>query len=161
MPDPKKYDLFRLFVPTEGKVMYFAKKLMEEYLYLDDQWRDYTTIHRILNGYVNNERMNVIYEIGDFDGILGFTDIIPGWKAHMTFKLWNKERWGPDFVRQAKQFIQEVFTELRLVRLETGSPDPRIVKMARMVNFIIEGVRKKEFSWDGKLYDNTMLAIVK
>lgn len=161
MPDPRKYPLFQLFEPTEGKIMYFAKKLMTEYLYITDPWRNYWTIHQILNRYVTNPRENVLYEIGDFDGILGFVDIVPGWKAHMTFKLWNKEKWGPDLVGQSRDFIREVMDELHLVRLDSATADPRIVRMSKMVGFQVEGTQKHEFMWDGKLYDQILLAITR
>jgi hypothetical protein len=160
LPDPSKYPLFRLFEPTEGKIVYFAKKLLDEYLYLDDQWRNYTAIYQIITGMLMDTRRNVIYEIGQFDGLLGFTGILSGWKATLTFKLWNKERWGPDFVRQASRFIREVMDELQLIRLETSSPDPRIVKMAKMIHFEVEGVQKYNFLWDGKFFDNYMMVLL-
>jgi len=161
MPDAAKYPLFKYFEPTEGKIMYVAKKLMEEYLYLDDTARDYLSIHRILNNLVNDRVNNIVYEFGKFDGILGFTGILPGWKAHMTFKIWNPERWGPDFVRQAKGFIGDVMDELQLIRLESGSPDPRIVKMAKMVGFKVEGIKTAGFKWNNILFDDYIFSIIR
>jgi RimJ/RimL family protein N-acetyltransferase len=153
--------LFRLFAPSEEKIKFIGKKLMDEYLYLSDEFRNYDSIYQILFYYINAQNKNVIYEIGDFDGFLGFINIIPGWKATLTFKLWTKALWGADFARQAKNFIGEIMDELYLTRLETSSPDPRIVKMARMVGFKNEGTRRLNFSWQGKLFDDTILAIVK
>jgi hypothetical protein len=161
MPDPSAYPLFRLFAPSEEKIKFIGKKLMDEYLYVSDEFRNYDDIYRRLLHYANAYNQNVIYEIGNFEGILGFTNIIAGWKSHLTFKLWNKSRWGADFARQSKDFIPEIMDELYLTRLETSSPDPRIVKMARMVGFKNEGTRRLNFSWQGKLFDDTILAIVK
>ena len=161
MPDPNKYPMFRLFQPTEGKILYFAKKLMEEYLYLDDQWRNYPDIYSIINRYISEWRHHVLYEIGEYDGLMGFTEIQPGWKAHMTFKLWNPKRWGADFVRQAKGFIGEIMDELQLIRLESASPDPRIVKMAKMVGFKVEGLRRAGFKWNNILHDDCIFAIIR
>jgi RimJ/RimL family protein N-acetyltransferase len=159
--DMEKFPLFKPFEPTEEKIMVFAKKLMEEYLYLDDTLRNYEIIHRLLLSFTLNRQGNAIYEIGDFDGILGFTDIIPGWKARLTFKLWNAERWGVDFARQAKNFLGEFMEAFHLVRLESNSPDPRIVKMAKMVGFKVEGMKRFNFSWDKQLYDDYFFSIVR
>jgi len=161
LPDPAKYPLFQLFDPTCKKIEFVGRKLMNEYLYLSDEYRDIDSIYKILMYYINATNRNVIYEIGEFDGILGFTDITPGWKASLTFKLWNPHRWGADFLRQAKGFIPEVFDELRLARLETSTPDARIHKMALIVGFEDEGIRKANFMWNGKLFDDYMLAIVR
>ncbi len=158
MPDPNQYPIFRLFNPEEWKIKEFARRLMEDYLYVDDQLRNVPTIHSILLYYLTAEQRNVLYEIGEFDGILAFTDILPGWKANMAFKLWNPKRWGPDFARQATAFTGEVMEELHIIRLETASPDKRMVKMAKMCGFEVEGVRKKGFSWGGQLYDEYLLA---
>ena len=161
MPDPSAYPLFRLFAPSEEKIKFIGKKLMDEYLYVSDEFRNYDDIYRRLLHYANAYNQNVIYEIGNFEGILGFTNIIAGWKSHLTFKLWNKSRWGADFARQSKDFIHEVMGELHLVRLETSSPDPRIVKMARMVGFKMEGIKQKSFSWQGQFYDETLLVRIR
>jgi len=161
MIDPEKYPLFRPFVPTEDKIMLVAKKLMEEYLYLDDTARDYISIHRILNNLVNDRVNNIVYEFGDFDGILAFTGIIPGWRAAMVFKIWNPARWGADFVRQARSFISDLMDELELIRLESGSPDPRIVKMATMVGFKVEGMKTAGFKWNNRLFDDCIFAIIR
>lgn len=155
------FKLFKLFVPTEDKVKFIGRKLMDEYLYISDEYRDYAIIYAILNGYVNMPSNNVIYEIGDFDGILVLANIIPGWKAGLTFKLWNKKRWGPDFMREGKEFIAALMKAFKLQRLDTTSPDPRIIKMAKICGFKIEGTQKQGFSWDGKRYDNVLLAIVR
>lgn len=161
MFDISKYPLFKFFVPTEGKLIYFAKKLMEEYLYLDDPNRDYGNIHRILNYYVTNPQNNILFEIGEFDGVLGFSGIVCGYKASLIFKLWGKEKWGPDLVRQSKELIKEVFDELQLIRLETQTADPRIVRMSKMVSFKVEGIKRRDFLFDGKWHDNVQLAIVR
>jgi len=159
--DPAKYPLFKPFFPTEGKLMYVAKKLMEEYLYLDDPNRDYVNIHRILNYYVNNPQNNLMLEIGDFDGLMGFAGIVLHYKAAFLFKLWGKKRWGPDLVRQSKGLIMDIFNDFDLVRLETQTADPRIIKMGSMVGFKVEGVKVKDFLFDGKWFDNTQMAIVR
>jgi len=161
MLDISKYSLIHPFVPTEGKLMYFAKKLMEEYLYLDDPNRDYINIHRILSYYVMNPQSNFLFEIGDFDGIMGFAGVVPGYKASFIFKLWGKEKWGADLVRQCKEFIRELFDGLNLVRLETQTADPRIVRMGKMVGFVVEGTKKRDFIFDGKYYNNVQMALVR
>ena len=161
MPDPNKYPLFRLFVPTQGKIMYVAKKLMNEYLYTDDLNRNLPAIEAALSHYINNPRLNVLYEIGDFEGLLGFVNIVPGFRASLLFKLWEPERWGPDLVRQSKDFIKEVMDELHLIRLGTHTADPRIVRMGKMVGFEVEGMKRLNFLFDGYPYDEFFMSIVR
>ena len=153
--------IFKLFEPTEDKIKFLGKKLMDEFLYMSDEDRNYDSIYRVIFYYLSMPQRNLIYEIGDYDGILVFANIIPGFKCDLTLKLWNPKRWGPDLVREGKALIDNTMDALKLQRIETNSPDPRIVKMARMVGFRVEGCRKIAFLFDGKLYDDFILGLIK
>jgi RimJ/RimL family protein N-acetyltransferase len=159
--------LFRHFQPTEEKLKIIAQKLMDEYLYISDEYRDYDIIWKILFSYFNNAdggELSLFYEIGKdggFDGILGFTEIRPTWKASLMFKLWNTKVWGATFARESRQLIEMVMDGLKLVRLETSTPDPRILKMAKICGFSCEGMKELNFVWDKHFYDEYFMAIIK
>jgi RimJ/RimL family protein N-acetyltransferase len=79
----------------------------------------------------------------------------------VTLKLWGRERWGRDFVREARSLLALVMGEFRLVRLDTLTADPRVVTMARLSGFSVEGVRPKDFKWNGEYHDTTIMGLVR
>ena len=153
--------LFKKFVPLESKLKIFAKKLMEEPFYLSDKNRDYKKIWRILMHRFMKSGSNEFYEIGDFGGLIGFMDIDEGWKCELTFKLWDKSLWGKTVVRQGKELIKEIMNKYKLQRISTSSADEKVVKMAKLVGFKVEGRFKYAFKWNNELYTLHMLRILK
>lgn len=153
-------EYFRPFVPTDEKILTIAKHLMYGYLNLPDYLRTWPAIHRMINRFMA-EPIHAIYEFGNFDGIIIFSDIIFGFNANLIFKIWNPAGWSHGLVRAVRELIKTHMDGLKLVRLESSSPDPRIVRMAGMVGFEIEGMKKMAFPFDGKLYDDCFFSIVK
>ena len=146
--------LFKLFGGTEDerreKIMTLAKHLKEDYLMLPDEFRNYDTIYRILAYY--NLPNHLFYEFGDFAGIVGFTDIRENYKAEIFFKLWDKKVFNKTFMRQLIELYEMVMEELSLKRLNAYSADEKMVKMAEIAGFTVEGKRHYDFMWDDKLY---------
>jgi RimJ/RimL family protein N-acetyltransferase len=143
--------IFSEFIPTEDKLKILAQKLMEDHLYLSDEFRDYEFIHKMLFTGFSNEN-NIFYEIGSFDGLIGFANIIPGFKCEIVFKLWNPKLWGFRFKTQFKQLIKTIMGEYNLKRMAGESPDEKMVRLARICGFKTEGRFKHGFSWDKKTY---------
>jgi RimJ/RimL family protein N-acetyltransferase len=104
---------------------------------------------------------NIIYEVGDFKGIIGIMDILPEHKADVTLKLWGREVFGAHFLRDAKALLKTVMDSFGLTRLSTQTPDERIVKLARLAGFSVEGVRPKDFKWNGEYFDLTIMGLVR
>ncbi len=156
----KDYKHFALFVPNEEKLRFFMQKLMDTPLYLSDEDRNLESIYRIVTYYLSDGRKNVLWEVGDFGGILGFVHIIPGHKASVLFKLWEPKLWTAGFVREAREFLAENMKELHLRRLETATADQRVVKMARAAGFEIEGIKTFSFMWDGEALDEYIMALI-
>ena len=144
--------LFRKFEPTQDNMKAVARHLMENYLSMSDEYRDYDIIYNILNKYVQSD-VCLFYEIGNMDGIFGFTDIIPGWKAHTIFELINPKIWSKQLVRESRDLVELVMSVGQLSKLSSQTADKRIARMAGMIGFELEGVRRIEFSWDKKPYD--------
>lgn len=153
-------DMFSLFVPSEEKMKVFAQHLMDDYLYVSDEFRNYETIWKMLFSYTSSPN-HLLYEIGDFYGIIGFTDILPMFKCNVMLKFWNPKRWGPDFARQGKELIHYIGDIFGLRRINTSSPDPKIVKMCKMVGFGVDGISKNAFAWNGDLFDLSIMSIIK
>jgi RimJ/RimL family protein N-acetyltransferase len=156
----RDYNSFKLFLPDAEKLAFFMRKLMDTPLYISDDERTPEAIGNIVAYYLSDRRRNILYEVGDFGGILGFVNIIPGHKASVIFKLWDGKLWTPGFVREAREFLAENMAELYLRRLETTTADPRVVKMARLAGFEIEGIKTFDFVWDGDFYDSTILGLI-
>lgn len=152
--------MFKVFADPSGEeILSIIGRLKNDYLYAPDELRDDDTLKGLIAYYWGGP--NLIYEVGAFQGILGFLDIIPGHKASVTLKLWGKERWGRDFVRETRALLALVMDEFKLVRLESQTPDHRIVSMAKMAGFAEEGTRPKDFKWNGDYYDTTILGMVR
>lgn len=153
---PQSLSLFKPFKPTREKILLLAKKLMEEKYYLEDSYRDYSTIHKILfNGFSNKD--NEFWEIGEFDGILGFVSVEENHKAGIVFKLWNKgiwekEIWEEVFKREIKRLIKSTIEKHNLLRLEMESPDRKILKLSKLWGGKIEGKFRYFFRWNNKFY---------
>ena len=143
--------IFKELVPTEGKLKILAQKLMEEPLYLSDEFRDYGLIHKILFN-TFGDKNNIYYEIGEFGGLIGFVNIIPDFKCDIVFKIWNSELWGFRFKTQIKQLIKTIIEKYNLRRIATESPDERMVRAAKICGFRVEGRFKNAFRWEKKMY---------
>jgi len=143
--------IFEKFNPTENKIKALSKKLMEEPLYLSDEYRDWQLIHKILFNNFSNKN-NIFYEIGEFGGLIGFVNIIPEFKCEIVFKLWNPELWGFRFKTQTKQLIKTIMEKYNLKRMATESSDEQMVRMAKMCGFKVEGRFKYAFAWENKMY---------
>ena len=147
----KPSEMFKRFEPTPEKIKEVARHLMENKYSLSDELRDYDIIHGILRKYMTSP-VCIFYEIGDMDGIFGFTDIIPGWKAHVVFELINPKIWSKQLVRESRNLINLIMKSGDLIKLSSQTADQRIEKMAKMIGFQLEGIRELEFSWDKKPY---------
>ena len=152
--------MFKVYEQTPQKNMAVARYLMEGYLNLPDEHRNYDIIYTMLNRYFNGGAL--IYEMGELNGLLGFTEIIPTHKISVFMKLFDNSIWGKTVVREALQVLSMVSDALNIKRMSTKSADPKVVKMCeKLFGFKIEGVRPLDFSWDGKLYDNYLLGRIR
>ena len=152
--------LIKLLEPTADKIKALAKHLMENKFSLSDELRNYDTIHAILNRYMSNSNC-IFYEIGDMDAVFGFTDIQFGWKAHVIFELLNPGIWGKQAVRESNSLLDLVMEAGDLIKLSSQTADMRVRRMSKMTGFKIEGIRRKEFYWDKKLYDTYLIGRVR
>ena len=151
--------MFTKFNPTEDKIKALSKKLMEEPLYLSDEYRDYELIHKMLFNNFSNKN-NIFYEIGEWGGLVGFVNIIPEFKCDIVFKLWNPELWGFRFKTQLKELIKTIIEKYALKRVATESPDAKMAKMAKLCGFKVEARQAFAFQWDGEFYTNYKLRIL-
>ena len=158
-------DFFKVF-KVENSPDFFYKlnkiesMLHDKYLYLDDEYRNPQTIHTIMTNYLNGAlsgAINLFYEMGDFQGLIGFRKIIPGYKCRLFFKIWDKKLYGKNFVRAVRQLIDFIMDEFQLARISTESPDERAIKGGMLVGFKKEGEEENGFLWNGKFYKNYLL----
>ena len=62
-------------------------------------------------------------------------------------------------MRELGSLLRLYMKELELERISAESPDPRIVRISKMVGFKVEGIRNKDFRWNNKYYDNFLLGM--
>ena len=149
--------MFRIFVPNEEKVKIFSHKLLHEYLYLSDEYRDPQKIEVLLRIYLSGVA-SIFYELPNFGGLIGFINIVPEYKAEITFKLWDRTLWGPTFLRELRDLTEMMMDELRLIRLYSNTPDKKMEKMAHLCGFKTECAQRYGFRWNGRYYPLKLLA---
>ncbi len=149
--------MFRIFVPNEEKIKLLSDKLLHDYLYLSDEFRNPKTIQGILQLHLSGVA-SIIYEFPGFGGIIGFVNIVPDYRADIIFKFWDRKLWGPTFFRELKGLIEFIMDELRLIRLSVESPDKKMEKMAHLCGFKTECAKRYGFVWGGKYLPLKLLA---
>jgi len=161
-------DLFKPFVPDpkdpidfQRKLIKFMTYLRDRFLYLGDEFRQPELIRRITENFLYGAHFNIFYEMGDFQGLVGFTKIVPGFKAGVLYKIWDKAIWGKDTLRKMIDLADMFTEEFQLQRLYLDTPDRHMVKMARLVGFKLEGESPKDFMWNKKLYTTYHLGRIK
>lgn len=161
-------DLFSWFVPDpkdpidfEKKMVRFKNYLMDKYLYLSDEFRNPRYIDAIVYNYFFGQQFNIFYEMGDFQGLVGFMNIIPGFKSGLIFKIWDKDAWTNGNARKMRECAKIVMDELGLERLTIQTPDRRMLKFGKIIGFNHEGTLPKNFLWNKKLYTTYLLGFVK
>jgi RimJ/RimL family protein N-acetyltransferase len=152
--------IFKLFCQDPNDPIVFHKKWVEfkkmlktRHLYLDDEYRKDDTLDNAMLMFYNG----AFYEIGDFQGMVGFTNIFQGNKCGLVFKIWDKKLFGHNLVKECKRLMDIYFDEFELKRMSTSSPDPKMVKLAKMAGFEYEGTEKCAFKWNDKYFDNITL----
>ena len=160
-PDP----MFKLFTPTSAeptdpfylKVSKLQRMLMKQPLWLSDEYRSEPTIREAVHNYFSGNTFNVFYEAGDFQGLVGFKNIIPEFKCEMTFKIWDKSLWSKTLVRAGRDLTELYMKEFKLKRISSATADDRIRRMAEMIGFVVEGKQPNSFKWNNKFYPLILL----
>lgn len=152
---------YHIMDPTEAKLDAFAEKLEKGYLYVSDEIRAPECLRGMVRNLYARGPFNLIYEIGEFQGVIGFLNIVISHKADMMLKMWDASFWSKDAVRQGRQLVEYIIETFELKRVGTTTADPRIVKMARLVGFTEEGIAKNAFAWKGRMMDEISLSITR
>ena len=155
--------LLRLFEPTIEKLQFIANKFATGFLYIPDELRSPQKVFELmahLFPYAVEPALrpfHVYYEIGRFDGLVGFTNIIPEYRCGSFLKIWNKDIWGPTLARDLTELADRFMQEYHIKRMELETADERMVKVAKICGLKQEGTKALGFRFDGKLYTSYML----
>jgi len=103
--------------------------------------------------------MNIVYEIGDGEGIMSFSTIIPGHKCRLDWYMWDKEVWGKEFARECQSLVRYIMATFNLHRVWSNTAKKEIAKYVMSFGAKIEGIKRLDFQWGGKLYNNYCLAL--
>ena len=159
--------MLHLFEPTIEKLQFIANKFSTGYLYIPDELRTQEKIFQLmahLFPYAIDPAyrpFHIYYEIKNFDGLLGFTNIIPEYKCGSFLKIWNPKVWGPTLARELSALADRFMDEYHLRRMELETADRRMVKVAKICGLQEEGAKALGFRFDGKLYTSYLLRKLK
>ncbi len=151
--------MFTLFEPSREKFSIISKHLMDGFLNLSDDLRSAQAIFKLMGSYFYNGN-NLIYDVNNMQGLLGFTSIVPTWKCDLLFKIFDKKLWKPSFVKEAGKLVKFIMHEFELRRISAETPDFRVMRMAKMIKFEEEGFKKDGFVFNDKFYDKYLLGIL-
>jgi RimJ/RimL family protein N-acetyltransferase len=159
--------LLTLFSPTISKLQFIANKFATGFLYIPDELRSQQKILELmahLFPYAIEPSLrpfHVYYEIGNFDGLVGFTNIIPEYRCGSFLKIWNPEIWGPTLARDLTELADRFMQEYHIKRMELETADERMVKVAKICGLKQEGTKALGFRFDGRLYTSYLLRKIK
>jgi len=157
---------FKVIVPDYSDIEFHKKiirlkdHLMNKYLVTSDEHRNERYIDILIKGgcFTSGSAM---YEIGDFQGLLGFVNIVPTFKCAMILSLFDKKIWGKQLVRASEELIHTLMDEFELKRVYTQTADIKIARMAQMVGFEDEGTRPFDFMWNQRLFPSYLLGLTR
>ena len=172
--DPEKVDWkklcdfgnhLKIFKPTPEKVEHIFQHLLKGYLNMSDEFRQPTIIGNLLQYYFvpRNDKFHLFYEINNFAGIIGFTDISIGYKASLLFKFWDKSKKQFNIVtfREIDRLLSYVMKTFDLKRLSFSTPDKNGEDLAKKFGFTVEGTQKYGFLWNSKLRTNINMRLLR
>lgn len=168
----------KVLVPTPEKLVDISARLLTAPFFLPDELRNQAWVDMLVAAMFAGPQFNWVYEIGDWRGVVAFQDIWPGYKAEVSFLLWDNEFlsgsknaasglrgklcWGADFIRELRDVADLVMDEFRLKRLGLASPEEHTVRIAtRLLGFKVEGRQKYGFRQDGKMLTQNLLRRVR
>ena len=152
---------FRHFVYDEAKVETWAEHLMNDKYHVSDEDRRPEIIYERIHWLLSGMAINVTYEIGDMAGILSFNNIIPYHKATLHWAMWDMGIFGKSGVRETIALLDIIMDSFKLTRIGSNTPDPKVLKLAQLLGFKHEGTARKEYRWNGELYDTYLLGRMK
>lgn len=164
----KPHELFKVFRTDEENPIEFWRKFVEltrmlknKYLYLSDEYRDEDCIKSLLGSFLYGHPFSIFYEVGDFQGLIGFTKIRAGHRCGLLFKIWDKKIYSKELVKACRDLTDLYMDTFQLKRMAVESPDEKMVKGAKLLGFQVEGKEPLGFKWKGKFYDNYLLGKVR
>jgi len=157
---------FKPFVPDGPtdiefwkKVTRFENLVSKKYLFATDDCRGIETVKGIMKMYLLGGACNIFYEVGDFGGLVGFTNIKEGDKATMIVKVWNRRVFTKENVRAFMSLARTYVDEFKLRRLGIDTAHKKFARLAQTAGMTLEGTLINDFKWGGRYYDRYLLAL--
>lgn len=142
------------------RIVRLKHHLLNKYLETSDEHRNEQYLDYVIKGGFFGYG-TAMYEAGDFDALVGFINPIQGFKCNMSLNLIDKKIWGKEFIRASRKLIDMYMDEFKLKRISTQTADPKIVKVAKMVGFKIEGERPLDFMWNEHFFTTYLLGLTR
>jgi len=144
---------------TPEKKEILISKMLYSFLWLPDEVRASHEIEVFVD-YLFSGTRSAFWEIGNFDGIVGFYDILPEYKCVFLARLWHRSAWSHSLVREIKDLALKFRADQRMRRISLATPDERLGKLARLIGFRAEGTQKNAFRFERKLYTQFLYRLI-
>jgi hypothetical protein len=154
--------MLKPLILTPEKRAILKSKMLLTFLWIPDDARDERGIDIFLDYLFSGktDRESVFYEIGNFDGIVGFYDIIPEYKCVFLARLWNRVLWTHSLVREIEDLVWQFKRDYKIKRISLATPDERLGKFVKMIGMKQEGSQKFGFRFEEKLYPTFLFRLV-
>ncbi len=151
-----EYKLIHRFAPDEKKLEFLTEMLLTQPLYLPDEYRDRPSAVQLIVNYLYGSN-SLLYELGDYGGLIGFINILPHYKSGFIIKLWHKGLWGAELAREIRDFTTDIMALYDLRRLEFQTPDAKGARAAVLFGFREECRSKYAFRWNNAFFHNILM----
>jgi hypothetical protein len=152
---------FKHFVYDEKKIKTWADHLINDDLYVSDEGRNYESVCKLISWYLFGDAMNLTYEIGNGQGILAFSMIVPCHKARADWHMWDKSLWSATFARELDGVIHFVMDTFDLQRLYSHTANRRLAELFTKHGWDIEGTMRGDYRFHETPRDAYMIALNK
>lgn len=136
-----------------------AEVLSSDPKYFSDEHRDAAFIWRNLHHWFGGGCLCEAIEIGDFQAVMVFRDIIPFHKCNLFLITFDPGVWGKSVWREAVREMRDVMESYNLNKIEVETEDKKWAQFLWRNGFELEGVRYDSYMKEGEAKDFYLLAM--
>lgn len=161
--NPDNLEMPSLIRPLElsvDKLLHIVKKVSESDWAMSDEEFKLDEYDRAL-GLLRSA--HVIFEIGDFQGVLLITDMFIGLRAEVSVIIWDRKGLGLARAEGPKDVMKWLMQTFQLQRLEAKVPVTNTLALAydKKIGFVEEGTLRNYIQRGGKWEDVRQLSLLR
>lgn len=136
-----------------------AEVLSSDPKYFSDENREPWNIWRNLQHWFGGGCMCEAAEVGDFQAIIVFRDIVPFHKCNIFLITLDPGAWRKSVWREAVKEMHDVMRAYNLNKIEVETEDKKWAQFLWRNGFELEGVRYDSYMKEGEAVDFYLLAL--